>query len=108
MRDPGACGAREPRRVRPIADDEDDFGRVGRVGSGIDQRLQVRSAARNQNADLEPCHGAVPWRLRIDGRDPLPKRPLGPLSMASPRKLRYHRIDAVGEPRTYGIGAILQ
>jgi len=52
VRDSGAGGMRQPRRLGPVADDEDDFGRVSGVGGGVDQRLQVRSAARNQNAHL--------------------------------------------------------
>ena len=76
MRDPGACRPVEPRRLRPVADDENDFGRIGRVGSGVDQRLQVRPAARDQNADFEPCHRrlrmAAPARCRPKaGMDPL-------------------------------------
>ena len=56
VRDPGAGGPPEARRLGAVADHENDFGRIGRVGGGLDQRLQVRPAARDQNADLEPGH----------------------------------------------------
>src|SRR5712691_4192552 len=105
MRDPGALGARHPRRLGPVADDEDDFGRVGRVGGSVDQRLQVRSAARNQNAHLEPwlepCHGAS---ASLAGMRCSPGRTPGPLSMASPRKLRYHRVCGRGAANITGSG----
>ena len=90
MRDPGAGGAFEPRRLRAVADHEDDFGRIGRIGGGIDQRLQVRPAARDQNAKFEPGHcssasGGVS-QLRADRAASAWRR-----IMASHRKLRYHR-----------------
>ena len=64
MRDAGAGGPLEPRRLGAVADHEDDFGRIGRVGRGIDQRLQVRPAAGDQNADFEPGHGPLHRVLR--------------------------------------------
>src|SRR5438067_746375 len=64
VHDSGAGGAFEPDGIRPIADDERDLRRIGGVGGGIDQRLQIRAAAGNQHADLEPAHYACascPW-----------------------------------------------
>ena len=71
VRDRAVARSRRRRRARalpprPVADHQNDFGRVVTVRRGVDQRLQVRSAARNQNADFEPwlepfpgrCHGA--------------------------------------------------
>ena len=80
------CG-RDPeaRRFGPIADDEHDLGRVGRIGAGLDQRPQIGSAARDQHADPQPRHrGAPARRVRVDRRRVR-------LSMASSRKLLYDR-----------------
>ena len=35
------CGMREPRRGAAVADDHGDFGRIGRIAAGFDQRLQI-------------------------------------------------------------------
>src|ERR1051326_226418 len=87
MRDdlPGDAGLRRPvqaLRLGPVADDQRDFGGVGRVSRGLDQRLQIRAAPREQHADPKPCQ---PVASAFFAAPPHPN--LG--SVASPRKLRY-------------------
>ena len=56
-RDPaGARGALECAGVRPVRDDEDDGEPGLRFSVGVEQRLQVRSAARREDRDPEGRH----------------------------------------------------
>ncbi len=52
----GRGGARQTRRLRPVADDDDNLGGIGRIGTGVDQRLQVRPAAGDQHAQPHSRH----------------------------------------------------
>jgi hypothetical protein len=56
VRDAGLRRVLQPLRLAPVADDQDDLGRIGGVGRRFDQRLQVRAAPRDQHANPEPGH----------------------------------------------------
>jgi len=48
-RDAGARGPREAGGIGTVRDNDYDFGREGGIRSGIDQRLKIGTAARDQN-----------------------------------------------------------
>src|SRR5487761_193437 len=52
----GACGALEARGVGTIGDHRDDLGGIVACRAGVDQRLKVGAAARNQHAGPQPGH----------------------------------------------------
>ena len=56
MRDSGLRRALQPLRLGLVADDKGDLGGIGGVRRGVDQRLQVRAAPRDQHANPEPGH----------------------------------------------------
>jgi len=99
MRDAGARRPLEPRGVGPVAEHEHDLGRIGRIGRGIDQRLQVGPASGDQNSDFEPCHAASA-RAGCTGRSPAVD------GVAA--KTAVSRRQGGREPRRYGTGNGLQ
>src|SRR5215471_11546165 len=57
---PGRLRQPEPRRRGAAADNQRDLRRVSRVTASLDQRLQVRSPAGNQDTNSQPCHLRAP------------------------------------------------
>src|SRR5579872_4654455 len=82
--DPGRSCPVEARRVGAVADHQPDLGRVGGIGGGVDQRLQIRAAARDQHADPQPGH-------RLAAPNAAARQDEPRVLMASSRKLRYDR-----------------
>src|SRR5439155_8047141 len=58
--DAGLARPDQPLRVGSIRDDDGDRGLEATVRYGVDDRLEIRSAARNQNRDSSSGKGVVP------------------------------------------------
>ena len=83
--DAGALCTLKSRGFGFVGNDDGDFCRVITVLTGIDQRLQVRTAARNENAELKAGHQmpalSKAWvRLSIVTAGPLPRVAIRPIS----------------------------
>jgi hypothetical protein len=58
-RHPGALRAGQPLDVVPVGADGDDLGAVRRVGTGVEEGLQVRPGARDED-DESAVQGVPP------------------------------------------------
>src|SRR5690606_8862574 len=89
------------RAVRQYAGDR--RGKI-RIGAGIDERLQVGSAARDEDRDLHPlglAHAAVPAsRLLVVQACPWPQAPALPLTVVPGRPWSWERISPISNTRS--------
>ncbi len=70
-RQAGPAGTIEADCVGAVGSGQDDLGGIIRQRAGLDQRLQVRAAPGDENADLQPVgHRAAMLRMRLPGPSP--------------------------------------